>query len=290
MHPASPIPASGAGPIISTFFLQPGVKIVVWVACIIPDKLQQDGSRDMRKSQFTLLELLVVITIIAILAAMLLPSLSKAKRKARNLLDVSNVRQSALAIMLYTGDNVDFYPWVDDADRPSGNFASQRAHKDLSRNLGYTLEPYLGSFDVFRCNGLPGDTLNIDVATQTDTRWVSGQLSYFLARKRALFGLKETPYKTATNPFPSELTLLQCNLRDHGHRGIWGNHPTPNAPVTYSGVSWGRAYSWYYIYGGIQSIEGNSTAFTDGSARWVPGSELEDIGRPHVKNWGVMPK
>jgi prepilin-type N-terminal cleavage/methylation domain-containing protein len=71
---------------------------------------------------FTLIELLMVIAIIAILAAMLLPALSKSKQHAYLVVDLNNLKQFGVAMNLYTSDDNDSMPWPNWA---SGEQATQ---------------------------------------------------------------------------------------------------------------------------------------------------------------------
>jgi prepilin-type N-terminal cleavage/methylation domain-containing protein/prepilin-type processing-associated H-X9-DG protein len=82
---------------------------------------------------FTLIELLVVIAIIAILAALLLPVLGKAKESAKAIACRNNLKQWGLATQLYATDNGDFLPKNGSS---SGNSVAQGWYVDLPKQLG----------------------------------------------------------------------------------------------------------------------------------------------------------
>ena len=90
--------------------------------------LMREGRQRIRPA-FTLIELLVVIAVIAILAALLLPALSKAKEKGKAASCLNNLRQWGLATQLYTTDNEDFLP-PDGTPNPS----------DTATNIGWYIQ------------------------------------------------------------------------------------------------------------------------------------------------------
>jgi prepilin-type N-terminal cleavage/methylation domain-containing protein/prepilin-type processing-associated H-X9-DG protein len=102
------------------------------------------GEREQERGAFTLVEVIIVISVIAILAALLLPVLSKAKEQGRATACLSNLRQLGIGLQLYVQDHENRLPVMYDAPFPT-NIAS------TNLTVEAVLVPYVGSSNIFRC-------------------------------------------------------------------------------------------------------------------------------------------
>ena len=96
-----------SSPPAGVYFMADSVGKVLPMNMNVPNRALAPGFKLEFRRAFTLIELLVVIAIIAILAAMLMPALAKAKDKAKRVQCTNSLRQLALGSVLYAGDNSD---------------------------------------------------------------------------------------------------------------------------------------------------------------------------------------
>ena len=230
---------------------------------------------------FTLIELLVVIAIIAILAAMLLPALSKAKQKAQSISCMSNGKQLATAYLMYAHDNNDIALPGNGYDRVPEWVGGQvisiptAIDEDIVRNS--PTYRYLSSTKVFHC---PSDLSGLQYRGVVNMR----NRSYAVngAMGRSSFHDKNIPaFKRAikitdiTQPGPSFVYLLI----DEHENSINDSHFYPFSNLKAYDNRWLDAPSGRH---------GNATgfAFADGHAeihRWVDSNVT-----PVRRNGGVV--
>lgn len=185
---------------------------------------------------FTLIELLVVIAIIAILAAMLLPALSRAKSKGQAVSCINNLKQLAVASMVYAVDFRDYLP-LNNAGDPNLNltnpppgyqarvWAEGREGSNLSSELDAEgmvsdrvslIAPYLKNKGSFRC---PGDKKPFKVNNQILTRPRNYAMNTYVAWNAA-------PYNNMPNETKYQVFRRTTDCRNSSIIFLFGEiHP-----------------------------------------------------------------
>jgi prepilin-type N-terminal cleavage/methylation domain-containing protein len=227
---------------------------------------------------FTLIELLVVIAIIAILAAMLLPALSKAKEEAIRTTCKNNEHQFGLATLMYAGDNRDLLP--DLMAQPSAGGANGVWFWDMNRTVATNLMVYVGKNNttIFYCpneyylfnNGKP------DAWQAFPGYVVTGYIWLF----------PNAP-EMASSPIIGGTNMVTKITQTRDHLGVSGTELILDATISQFSLSAGRKYYNIPAAGGTDvrtahlttshRPAGGNICFLDNHVQWRPFSQMTNI-------------
>ncbi|MDR3459652.1 MAG: prepilin-type N-terminal cleavage/methylation domain-containing protein [Verrucomicrobiae bacterium] len=206
------------------------------------------GARVRPQKAFTLIELLVVIAIIAILAALLLPALAQAKKKATGMSCLSNSRQLTLAAHVYSLDNIDAIPPNGTNDLMSwvgGNMQLDVEVTNVIPIRNSRLYPIIKSDAVYHCpadNGSVVDSAGVSLgAPRVRDYSQSGMMGDNVAARGDHPGIKENlKFTSIRDPSPAAAFLYvdeqadparitqQYSSIDDGYYYVVYNYTGPN--------------------------------------------------------------
>jgi len=217
---------------------------------------------------FTLIELLVVIAVIAILAALILPSLVKAKDQAARIQCLNNVRQIGMATHLYT-DDFNVYPVVGDWPLFGGQLGTSSSYSanlyDFSKR---PLNRYAPSVNTFSCPRDKGDTL-------TDTSiplFEAYGNSYVMQTGEDSFNIKYI-LSLSSGAYGPPVRVSAITRTDNKIiSGDWPMHP--NRPLADKRTQWhnhGEKRAFNVVFADGHAVYYTFPATWGTESQWTPG-------------------
>ena len=255
---------------------------------------------------FTLIELLVVIAIIAILAAMLLPALAKAKEKANRIACLSNLRQWGLSLNMYLDDNSQVFPDFSIANSTPGARSGYDQDNILWTDLagfaagGYgnsawfnALPPYVSQKALWQYSADPTNFVNgRNVFKCPSASFLAADNVDPLNRVAFSYGINfkgtngatpaSSPFKATVVRNSSAFVFFSDGRANSGETPFYGANPLNDLGAPRGSLN--HLSSRHAAGANLTFLDGHSAYFKYSYMAYQKGTKIGDPGQPDI-NW-----